>query len=102
MLGQVARDVNGTTIANFNGHEIDFGKFERLSMRHAIIKYWPENAGEKPEMGDFSSAEQIAAMGHPYNAANPHIPYDPAPPNRKAIGEDFEFGAEAPLDQPTF
>ena len=51
MLAQVARDVNGTTIANFNGHEIDFGKFERLSMREAIIKYWPENAGEKPDHG---------------------------------------------------
>src|SRR5665811_1550859 len=102
MLAQVARDVNGTTIANFNGHEIDFGKFERLSMRHAIIKYWPDNAGEKPEMADFSSAEQIAAMVQRYNAANSHIPYDPAAPNGKTIAEIFEFVAEPHLIQPTF
>ena len=51
MLAQVARDVNGTTIANFNGHEIDFGKFERLSMRDAIIQYWPENAGHEADDG---------------------------------------------------
>jgi lysyl-tRNA synthetase class 2 len=102
MLGQVARDVNGTTIANFNGHEIDFGKFERLSMRESIIKYWPENAGETPQMADFSSAEQIAAMVHRYNAANPHIPYDPAAPNGKTIAEIFEFVAEPHLIQPTF
>ena len=102
MLGQVARDVNGTTIANFNGHEIDFGKFERLSMRHAIIKYWPDNAGEKPQLADFSSAEQIAAMVHRYNAANSHIPYDPAAPNGKTIAEIFEFVAEPHLIQPTF
>ena len=102
MLGQVARDVNGTTIANFNGHEIDFGKFERLSMRHAIIKYWPDNAGEKPQLADFSSAEQIAAMVHRYNAANSHIAYDPAAPKGKTIAEIFEFVAEPHLIQPTF
>ncbi len=102
MLAQVARDVNGTTIANFNGHEIDFGNFQRLSMREGIMKFWPENAGEKPEMGDFSSAEQIAAMVHRYNAANPHIPYDATAPNGKTIAEIFEFIAEPHLIQPTF
>src|SRR5664279_4028544 len=102
MLAQVARDVNGTTIAHFNGHEIDFGNFQRLSMREAIIKFWPENAGDKPEMTDFSSAEQIAAMVHRYNAANPHIPYDRTAPNGKTIGEIFEFVAEPHLIQPTF
>jgi lysyl-tRNA synthetase class 2 len=102
MLAQVARDVNGTTIAHFNGHEIDFANFQRLSMREAIIKFWPESDGEKPEMADFSSAEQIAAMVHRYNAANPHIPYDRTAPNGKTIAEIFEFVAEPHLIQPTF
>ncbi len=48
MLAQVAQDVNGTSICHFNGHEIDWSKFQRLSMREAIIHYWPENAGAKP------------------------------------------------------
>ncbi len=102
MLAQVAQDVNGTTIAHFNGHEIDFGNFQRLSMREAIIQFWPQNAGEKPEMTDFSSAEQIAAMVHRYNAANPHIPYDLTAPNGKTIADIFEFVAEPHLIQPTF
>ncbi len=102
MLAQIARDVNGTTIANFNGHEIDFGNVQRLSMREAIIKFWPENAGEKPLMEDFSSSEQIAAMVLRYNVANPHIPYDPAAPDGKTIAEIFEFVAEPHLVQPTF
>ncbi len=102
MLAQVARDVNGTTIAHFNGHEIDFGNVQRISMREAIIQFWPENAGEKPVLQDFSSAEQIAAMVHRYNGANPHIPYDPAAPNGKTIAEIFEFVAEPHLIQPTF
>ena len=37
-----------------------------------------------------------------YNAANPHIPYDPAAPNGKTIAEIFEFVAEPHLIQPTF
>ena len=102
MLAQVARAVNGTTVVNFNGHEIDFGNFQRLSMREAIIKFWPENAGETPVLADFSSAEQLAAMVHRYNAANTHIPYDPTAPLGKTVAEIFECVAEPHLIQPTF
>ena len=102
MLAQVARDVNGTTITHFNGHDIDWSHFQRLSMREAIIKFWPANAGAAPQMSDFSSAENIAALVHRYNAANPHIPFDPAAPNGKTIADIFEFVAEPHLIQPTF
>ncbi len=102
MLEQVARDVSGTTTVRFNGHEIDWSQFQRLSMREAIIKFWPENAGPKPLMSDFSSAEQLAAMVHRYYASNPHIPYDPSAPNGKTIADLFEFVAEPHLIQPTF
>jgi len=102
MLAQVARDVNGTTVAHFNGHEVDFGNVQRLTMREAIIKFWPENAGAKPEMSDFSSAERIGDLVHRYNTHNPHIPYDPSAPAGKTIAELFEFVAEPHLIQPTF
>ncbi len=102
MLAQVARDVNGTTVAHFNGHEVDFGNVQRLSMREAILKFWPENAGPRPQMGDFSSAAKIAEMVHRYNAANPHIAYDPTAPDGKTIAEIFEAVAEPQLIQPTF
>jgi lysyl-tRNA synthetase class 2 len=102
MLAQIARDVNGTTVAHFNGREVDFGNVQRLSMREAIIKYWPENAGPKPEMSDFSESKKIAELVRRYNAANPHIPYDPTAPDGKTIAEIFEFVAEPHLIQPTF
>jgi lysyl-tRNA synthetase class 2 len=102
MLAQVAQDVNCTTISHFNGHEIDWSKFQRLSMRHAIIQYWPENAGVKPTMPDFATAEGLSGMVRSYNAANPHIPYDPAAPLGKTIAEIFEYVAEPYLIQPTF
>jgi lysyl-tRNA synthetase class 2 len=102
MLAQVAQDVNGTTITHFNGHEIDFGNVQRLSMREAIIKFWPENAAPRPEMSDFARTEKVGEMVHRYNAANTHMPYDPAAPVGKVIAELFEFVAEPYLIQPTF
>ncbi len=53
-------------------------------------------------MADFSTADGLAAMVKRYNAANPHIPYDPAAPLGKTIAEIFEFVAEPHLIQPTF
>jgi len=57
----VAMEVNGTTITNFNGHEIDLGKWTKLSMREAIIKFWPKRFGEPPVMSDFSDRQSLIA-----------------------------------------
>ena len=57
----VAHEVNGTTITHFNGHEIDLARWTKLSMREAIIHFWPVDAGQAPAIADFSSA---AALNH--------------------------------------
>jgi lysyl-tRNA synthetase class 2 len=57
----VAQEVNGTTVTNFNGTEIDLSKWTKLSMREAIIKWWPENAGPTPSMSDFESSANLQA-----------------------------------------
>jgi lysyl-tRNA synthetase class 2 len=54
MIEFVAREVNGTTITNFNGVEIDLGKWTRFSMREAIIKWWPEDAKLSPTLDDLA------------------------------------------------
>ncbi len=41
LIIDVARQVNGTTITHFNGNEIDLSKWTKLSMREAIIEFWP-------------------------------------------------------------
>lgn len=46
----VAKEVNGTTITNFGGVEIDLGLWTRLTMREAIIKWWPDCAGNPPSI----------------------------------------------------
>jgi lysyl-tRNA synthetase class 2 len=38
----VALEVNGTTKTTFNDVEIDLAKWTRLSMREAIVKWWPD------------------------------------------------------------
>jgi lysyl-tRNA synthetase class 2 len=48
--------VNGTTICHFNGYELDLAKWETLTMREAIIKWWWDEAGPKPTLADFASA----------------------------------------------
>jgi lysyl-tRNA synthetase class 2 len=51
--------VNGTTITNFGGVEIDLGKWERLTMRAAIIKWWPPEAKPTPTVGDLSNLSKF-------------------------------------------
>ena len=61
----VAKEVNGTTITNFNGHEIDLSKWQKLSMREAIIKFWPAES-QAPALTDFHSyraARRTASRG---------------------------------------
>ncbi len=50
LIVQVAMEVNGSTVTNFAGHEIDLSQWRRFSMREAILEFWPEAAGAKPSL----------------------------------------------------
>jgi lysyl-tRNA synthetase class 2 len=103
MLSQVARDVNSSAKVMFNGNEIDFGNWQRLSMREAIIRYWPEAAAPRPEIPDFATHESVDRLVKRLNARHtPHMPYDPKDPAGKTIAAMFEAVAEEHLIQPTF
>ncbi|HZQ93127.1 MAG TPA: lysine--tRNA ligase [Terriglobales bacterium] len=102
MLAEVARQVNGATKARFGDKEFDFAGWQRLSMREAIIKYWPEKAAPKPQMSDFATAGSVATLVKRFNAAHtPHMPFDPTDPPGKTIAALFEAAAEEHLIQPT-
>lgn len=63
LVAFVAQEVNGTTITNFNGVEIDLSKWTKLSMREAIIKFWQEDRfGAQPMMDDFQTVDSVAAL----------------------------------------
>ena len=61
LVEYVAREVNGTTITEFNGNTIDLSKWTRLTMREAILEYWPAEAGAKPALTAFESVEVLQA-----------------------------------------
>ena len=103
----VAMEVNGTTIAQFDGQEIDLGKWQRYTMREAIIKWWPK-AGPTPTMQDFRSPQEVREMAFRLIAADcnmGHPDYAGASPSDassgKLIANIFEAVAEPHLIQPT-
>jgi lysyl-tRNA synthetase, class II len=79
LIAHVAMEVNGTTKTTFNDVEIDLApeKWQQLSMREAIIKFWPEEAGPPPTRSIFDSFDTFSpflgsvigpmgsAIGHP-------------------------------------
>ncbi|HSA94082.1 MAG TPA: lysine--tRNA ligase [Terriglobales bacterium] len=101
MFPFVAQEATGSTRVTYQGEEIDFGKWQRLSMREAIIRYWPETAGAKPEMSDFAAAESVGRLVQRFNAAHAHMPYDPDAPAGKVIADLFAAVCEVHLVQPT-
>ena len=102
MLAHVARQVTGNTVVSYQGREIDFGHWQRLSMREAIIKYWPAGSAPAPEISDFVTPASVQKLVERLNTTHtPHMPYDPAEPTGKTIANMFEAVAEEHLWQPT-
>jgi lysyl-tRNA synthetase class 2 len=58
----VAMEVNGTTKATFNDVEIDLGTWTKLSMRDAIIKWWPPEIQPKPSLDSFKSRTSLQSL----------------------------------------
>ena len=117
LIAFVAKEVNGTTITNFEGVEIDLGKWTRLTMREAIIKWWPEGP-MRLSLQDFSDRNLVAdVVRHLHDNPNDYrglTPqtwttfgqieadlYTPSVPFGKCIAALFEAVAEEHLIQPT-
>ena len=60
LIATVAQEVNGTTITHFNGDTIDLSQWTKLSMRQAILNFWPPLLG-MPTDGIFEDAENFEA-----------------------------------------
>jgi lysyl-tRNA synthetase class 2 len=106
LFATLAKNITGSTVVKFGEHELDFAKFERLTMREAIVRFWPAAAGAAP------SAEELAAPGaarkatERYNlwAKQTGAPYAAAKGSLKDgawTGLLFETVAESHLIQPT-
>ncbi len=103
LIEQAAKDVTGGTKVKWGEDEIDWAgsNWRRLTMREAIIQYWPDAAGAKPQMSDFASPEGVENLVKRFNSAHAHVAYDPKQPAGKTIAALFEAAAEEHLVQPT-
>ncbi|HMI54007.1 MAG TPA: lysine--tRNA ligase [Candidatus Saccharimonadales bacterium] len=106
LFAVLAKTITGSTTVRYGDHELDFASFERLSMRDAVIKYWPAEAGNPPTreaLGAPGEPELIAARynawaktaGAPYAAAKGKLT------DGEWTGLLFETIAEGKLIQPT-
>ena len=106
LFALLAKNITGSTVVNYGEHELEFAKFQRLSMREAIIKYWPAGPAPKPSIEELAGSGGPAAVGERYNlwAKQNGAPYA-ASKGKLTDGEWtgllFETIAESKLIQPT-
>jgi lysyl-tRNA synthetase, class II len=106
LLAQLATRITGSTLVKFGEEELDFGNIQRLSMREAIVKYWPAGAGPKPELEELARPGGAKAVTERYNAwaKSTNSPYAAAKASLSDgewTGLLFETMAEDKLVQPT-
>jgi len=88
--------VCGTRRIPFQDRTIDFNDWQRLTMREAVIKYWPDES-TRPAVEGLMDREQLEKA-----AAALDINFDPKLNNGQLLGEIFEHVAEPNLINPTF
>jgi lysyl-tRNA synthetase class 2 len=103
LITQAAKDVTGSTKTKWGDQEIDWSEagWRRMTMREAIIEYWPERGGARPAISDFASQASVKALVQRFNTGHSHMPYDPNEPAGRTIANLFEAAAEEHLTQPT-
>jgi lysyl-tRNA synthetase class 2 len=93
MLTGIAEKVCGSKVTTYDDQQIDFGKWTRLSMKEAILKFSPERVDESV-LKDRAAVEALLKRLH--------AEFDPRLPVGNLIGVLFETVAEQHLVQPTF
>ncbi len=68
----VAMEVNGTTICNFNGNEIDLSQWTKLSMVEAIGRWLPAHLQPRPSPNSFTDSTALSAWMENVLQANPN------------------------------
>ena len=91
MMKRVAQKVCGGLVVPYQGHQIDLGHWERLTMVEAVKKY------SGVDYYDWKNDEDAIAAARAHNVALPEVP------TRGAIlAEFFDAYVEEKLIQPTF
>ena len=106
LFALLAKNITGSTTLKYGDIELDFSKMPRLTMREAIIKYWPAEAGKVPSLEKLASAGGAREAANTYNAwakktGAPCVESKGELKDGEWTGLLFETVAEDELVQPT-
>ena len=86
LLRQVATDATGSPKITYQGHTVDFSRLRRLSMREAVVEFWPDTT--KPSPDNIKDPEWL-------------LRHSKEPTPGTALVDLFETHAEPKLIEPT-
>jgi lysyl-tRNA synthetase class 2 len=106
LFALLAMSIAGSTLVKYGEQELDFSKMQRLSMREAIVKYWPAGAGAAPTETELAAPGGPRAAVERYNswakaAGAPYAASKGTLKDGEWTGLLFETMAEDKLIQPT-
>ena len=102
LISSVVEQVCGKTLIDYGEDTIDFARpWKRLTMREAVIHYWP-NQGTRPTREDVSSSEGILRLAEQDPNLKSQIPHLRSLDYGHLLGEVFEHLAESHLVNPTY
>ena len=105
LFAHLAREVTGSTTVKYGEHELDFAKWQRISMREAVCRYWPPTAAPAPTVADLAAPGGPRSIGERYNAWAQNHSREPlnlgGQTDGAITGLLFETIAESQLIQPT-
>jgi lysyl-tRNA synthetase, class II len=106
LFAQLAKEVTGSTVVRYGDHEVDFAKFQRISMREAVCRYWPSSAAPVPTVGELAAPGGPRAIAEWYNVWAQTHNLEPlldlaGQTDGEITGLLFETVAESQLIQPT-
>ena len=107
MLKGVVGKVCGSLQVKYGEHTLDFSRFERLTMREAISRHWPANAGPPPRAAQLGQSGAMREAAERYNrwaraAGKTLIENAGSTDEGLLTGTLFEMVAEEQLIQPVF
>ena len=98
LITSLADEVCGTRQIPYQEHALDFSNWQRLTMREAVRKYWPDHLQDnKPSLDDLMNRAELEKA-----AAALELSFDPKLNDGYLLGEIFEHVAEPHLINPTF
>jgi lysyl-tRNA synthetase class 2 len=106
LFAHLAKEVTGSTTVRYGEIELDFAKFQRLSMREAICRYWPPGAGAAPTVAELAGPGGPLAVAERYSAWSQSQGHEPllglsSQKDGEITGLLFEIVGEPQLIQPT-